>query len=246
VQTLKLINMNRYICCLLFLLQMHIVSKDAWGGGISANATLLNAISKKVKNYTNYSYLYKVKNTYPNDQFNEVKGKVYLDVTKKCIYEVSKYSTTLLNEHWYYKAEHESKTVEIVNLSHKGMQNQIQELYQSFSNGVQFLVDSNFIKAVKDISKEGSLIKVTMNSDLMDYVDKYVIYFYSDSYDMASIYMKVIYPSYGGNSIQEISVSEINNNVNVSDVFSTAPLFEFRSGKVELKKHKGYKTNYKL
>lgn len=76
----------------------------------------LDQIQKELSAMTSFSYDYIVKQSYPDGTTNVLKGRVN---TSKDYFEESNAQYFILqNRSWYYKADHSSKTIYIIDLEH--------------------------------------------------------------------------------------------------------------------------------
>lgn len=199
------------------------------------------------KKMSAYGYSYSVKNIYPDTRQELATGTAYIDLSRKMISEKGDYSTTVMNDKWYYKAEHGHRSVTVIYLGSPAKKKHVEGLAKVLDASRFYLDDSIVLKYCKVISyvREKDIVTLKMKMLKVDYLDTYEII-----YDLAknipiSVSTRSVYPGYGGNTVQEVKCVAFKPKL-PPDIFSVVPFFDIKAGKVQLKQYKNYKPYCEL
>jgi hypothetical protein len=237
----SLIRMAHYI---IFIL---IATKSFGANTAETNKAIENL--KLMSKLTTYSYAYSVKNTYPNSKFDMATGSVSIDLNKRLLSEKGTYSTTVLTDKWYYKAEHAEKTISIINLEQYYKKNtKAVRLDMFFDSKSMMMPDTVF-------QKYGTLELFTIKNDIVTVRFKFHKLMNLDTYEIVfdkkkgipiSLFIKTYSPSYKGVVYQEFKATNFNKSL-VPNCFNTSHLFEIdKNKKLTLKVNKNYKPHFEL
>ncbi|HTN18381.1 MAG TPA: hypothetical protein VL092_11905 [Chitinophagaceae bacterium] len=204
-------------------------------------------VLKAMRSMSVYGYNYSVKNTYPTGQVDKAAGTAQLDLVKKMIAEKGDYSTTILNDKWYFKAEHTSKDVTVVYLDEPARKKQLAALNAVLSVSSPFLQDSVFRKygQIISLSTLHNIVTVKLKFSNVDYLDHCELVFDLAKQLPVSVYVRTVYPGFGGNTIQEATCTRFHKDI-PAGCFSVQPYFDIQSGAVSLKQYSTYKRHFEL
>ncbi|MBL7712153.1 MAG: hypothetical protein JNL13_06810 [Chitinophagaceae bacterium] len=204
-------------------------------------------VLKSVRSMTTYGYHYQVKNIYPGNQEQTISGDACIDLPRKMLWEKGAYSTTILTDKWYYKAEHEQQLVSVIYLPGQDKEAQLGSLYAALSLNSAFLQDSTIERYGKilSFSVQHNIVSVKMKFRNLPALDTYELVFDLARNLPVSILVRTFYAGFGGNTVQEIRCSRFRKEI-PADCFSVQPYFEIKSGAVALKQYKNYKRHIEL
>jgi hypothetical protein len=202
----------------------------------------LKFIHAKLAELKNMTYDYSIVQTYPDNTVDKIKGKIIS--AQKLYWENTGYDLIMQSDKWYYRANHEDKTVYIVNIG--GRQTKKVKNIESLTT---FMPDLIYSKYGKTTSKtEGSVIKITIEFGPEVLVKK-VYLEYDTKRNMPLLYQVELDRMYGidGQNFDEkyLKQSFVATNFGAKSDKAIADLssyFSYNEGKITLKKY----TNYKL
>lgn len=195
-----------------------------------------------------YSYQYQVTNTYPNHAVEAAKGIVYLNRKEKCLFEKGDYSTTLITDQWYYKAEHKEQTVTLVDLErYYARHQQPFRLSELFNPDSKLMPDSLFLKhaSLESITERGNIVTVRLKMQNLMNLDVYEISYDKQNNIPVSIYFKYVLATPAGLAWQEMKCTNFKKGVPAGS-FSPQAYFEVRHQQAALKQYKTYTIHSEL
>lgn len=194
-----------------------------------------------------YGYGYVVTNTYPGVAPVKAEGIVYIDKSKRSLYEKGDYSTTVLNDSWYYKAEHEAKSVSVVYLPHTRHKQEQNYLNQFFNGSAMYIPDSI-------LERYGHILSYTQTASQVSFRLRLTNSNYQNLFEMVYDKVHKIPVSLSVQTAGIVNGNRIRQDVRCSSfkaivppgIFSVSPFFDVRSGKVQLKQYGRYKIHSEL
>lgn len=216
----------------------------------AGNTEMLKAIKliNSIGQFSAYSYDYNVKNIYPNGKIDVATGNVSMDFKRKFISEKGSYSTTLITDKWYYKAEHANKTVTLINLEkYYKKKNNVGRLDQYFDSKAMQIPDSIYLKhgKLESFSIKGSIVTIRFTFQKFMNMDTYELVYDQKNELPVSIYVRTYSPTNIGIIYQEFRCNRFNKALK-PNCFSSDQLFDIKANKVVLKQNKAYKPHFEL
>lgn len=214
------------------------------------NSETLKAIKmiQSIGQFAAYSYDYTVKNTYPNGKNEIASGNVSMDFKRKFISEKGTYSTTLLTNKWYYKAEHTNKTLTLIDLEKYYRKNSnAGRLDHYFDSKAMQVPDSVYLKhgKLESFSIKSDIVTIRFSFRNVMNLDTYELVYDKKNDIPVSIYVKSYSTTNIGIIYQEFKCTRFNKTLKPA-CFSADQLFDVKGGKVVLKQYKAYKSHFEL
>jgi len=199
---------------------------------------------------------YSILAEFPSGEKDKLIGEAYTSASGKLLYNNSNAMTILYNGDWCYKADHNTKTLVLVNVKKRFTAQEKQTMEkQLFDNGLlKGFIDSVITKyaVVKEFKRKGDTVSFSLGFPAKLAIKDMKVVYNSRSKLPASVYLKYYLPWTGPNeSFRKKGTSkEILYNAYTASIdpkkISTAAYFSILDGKVTIKKNENYKLISKL
>lgn len=236
------------ILLLVFLAVSAIPGWSQVGAMEQARNILKEAISAK-----DVSYSYTMIASYPNGQSGKLWGTMYLSSTKRQLVNDNNAYTMLYDSHWFYKADHETKIVTIVNLDKEYPADEKQRIEQDvFGKAVVMeFVDSLLFRFGRIKSYTARHDTLRFEFEISDDFVKSLTLAYDNKHKCIVDYgFKTFSPTdIEGETVNGIEQTVLCNHFrrgNKGVSRSASDFFDVKGGQVKLKKYTKYKVDTKL
>ena len=230
------------------------VSSSAWGQSPKTDIADVKKYLDFIRNSKGYAYQYSISAKYPNGQTDKVKGEVFADDSRKFMFNSCDAFTMIYTGKWYYKADHQSQEIAVIDLDkqyNKKYKSQLEESVFN-NNGVNIFIDSFLLKRTSGIKKtqhrDTTNIEISFPKEVL--VRSIKITFNEKKNEIISYAMTTYQPwptdEFGKNKGTLTEVEYRNEVVKDPGVYNSEKYFVVENGKVLLKKNSTYKLSTKL
>lgn len=220
-----------------------------------AYAGEIRKVSELIKGYDAVCYRYSLSAEYPNGQHQKLNGISYMSGNEKVLCNVNEINTIVYNSKWYYRADHKTKNIVIVDLNkhlNKGYKSDMEtDLFAGRS--LRYYLDSVVLKYanVKTLKNHGDTVDIEMGFSANSQIKDIVVTYNSKSNTLISYKIRTFQPwptnDFGKNKgISQTMYCRDFRKIGSKDEYCPASYFVIKGQKVVLKKYKDYKINSKI
>lgn len=201
----------------------------------------------------NLSYTYTMDARFPNGDKDHVTGTIYLNTEDNIYYSDCPAFTMICTDRWFYKADHNNKTLAIFDLN-KGKDKKLRKVRQKtiFKKGVLMgEVDSFLLKngVIKSFSYEGNSYRASVRFREAEGARRMDITYDTLSNVLVSCRIEATEPWQSTASGKEMEISIACKNFKKApdrNMYSIDAFFSSEKNKIALKKYNSYKLITKI
>lgn len=228
---------------------------NSYGQMHGAYAGEIKKVSELIQGYDAVCYKYSLSAEYPNGQHQKLNGTSYVSGNEKVLCNVNEINTVVYNSKWYYRAEHKTKNIYIVDLNkhlNKGYKSDMEtDLFQGRS--LRYYLDSVVLKYanVKTLKNHGDTVDIDMGFSGPSEIKGIMVTYNSKSNTLISYKVRTFQPWRGNEFGKNKGISQTMycrdfRKISNKDEYGPSSFFVIKGQKVVLKKYKDYKVNSKI
>lgn len=238
-------------------LYLYFLLYAAYSLGQEKNAQLneVRRMFNTIKSTSLVSYNYDLAVKFPDGTKENLSGEVMMDNPNKSMYSANEAQTIFYTDDWYYRADHNEKTVTVIRLDKhlsKEAKKQLQkELFENVN--VAIFLDSVILKKAivskYELRNDTTSVVLKFPTELM--IKEMVLSYLEKDRRLISYSISTFTPwrgnEFGKNkgTSQYISCHNFKNKTEISK-YETSKYFAISNGKVVLKKYSNYTLNVKI
>jgi len=235
--------------CIFAILLAFISVHAAWGQKVATDPEMLREIVRRIKSMQTVGYDFLIAAAYPDGSKDSLSGSMYMDRQQQLFFNESPAVTFLLTSKWFYRADHSTKRITILDVDKYYKKETLKNEFFSGVFGGQ--ISSVFIDSV--LLKRGHITTLRIDDSLVTlsvkvppavyHVERVDLVFNTSRQLPETLQYHVIYPWKEGKMIKQlVRCSAYRTQPTVGKKLDPATYFTIGTGKPVLMQYKDYKV----